>query len=128
MASLLKQRKISNTMRLMSDQMRISVIVATFNRSNMLRDCIESLLNQTLDPTLYEVIIIDNNSKDATRETVNEYLGLERYNVKYVLEPRPGAHYARNTGVKSAHAAILAFYRRRRCLSRAMVRSAFASL
>ena len=60
----------------MSDQMRISVIVATFNRSNMLRDCIESLLNQTLDPTLYEVIIIDNNSKDATRETVNEYLGL----------------------------------------------------
>src|SRR5674476_479121 len=109
MASLLKQRKISNTMRLMSDQMRISVIVATFNRSNMLRDCIESLLNQTLDPTLYEVIIVDNNSKDATKETVNGYLGLERYNVRYVLETRPGAHYARNTGAKSAHAAILAF-------------------
>jgi glycosyltransferase involved in cell wall biosynthesis len=91
------------------DQMRISVIVPTFNRSNMLRDCIESLLNQTLDPALYEVIIVDNNSKDATRETVNEYLGLERYNVRYVLEPRPGAHHARNTGAKSAHAAILAF-------------------
>ena len=89
--------------------MRISVILATFNRSNMLRDCIESLLNQTLDPTLYEVIVVDNNSKDATKETVNEYLGLERYNVQYVLEPRPGAHYARNTGAKSAHAAILAF-------------------
>jgi glycosyltransferase involved in cell wall biosynthesis len=93
----------------MNDQMRISVIVPTFNRSNMLRDCIESLLNQTLDPALYEVIIVDNNSKDATRETVNEYLGLERYNVRYVLEPRPGAHHARNMGAKSAHAAILAF-------------------
>jgi glucosyl-dolichyl phosphate glucuronosyltransferase len=93
----------------MNDQMRISVIVPTFNRSNMLRDCIESLLNQTLDPSLYEVIVVDNNSKDATKETVNEYTGLERYNVRYVLEPRPGAHYARNTGAKSAHAAILAF-------------------
>jgi glycosyltransferase involved in cell wall biosynthesis len=75
----------------------------------MLRDCIESLLNQTLDPTLYEVIIVDNNSKDATKETVNGYLAFERYNVRYVLETRPGAHYARNTGAKSAHAAILAF-------------------
>jgi glycosyltransferase involved in cell wall biosynthesis len=93
----------------MNDQMRISVIVPTFNRSNMLRDCIESLLNQTLDPALYEVIIVDNNSKDATRETVNEYLGLERYNVRYVLEPQQGLQFTRNTGAKSAHAAILAY-------------------
>jgi glucosyl-dolichyl phosphate glucuronosyltransferase len=93
----------------MNDQTRISVIVPTFNRSNMLRDCIESLLNQTLDPTLYEVIIVDNNSKDATRETVNEYLGLESYNVRYVLEPQQGLQYARNTGAKAAHMDVLAY-------------------
>jgi glycosyltransferase involved in cell wall biosynthesis len=89
--------------------MRISVIVPTFNRASMLRNCIESLLRQTLDSTLYEVIIVDNNSRDATRETTHEYVGLQRSNIRYVHEPQQGLQYARNTGAKAAQTAILAY-------------------
>jgi glycosyltransferase involved in cell wall biosynthesis len=94
---------------MMNVQMCISVIVPTFNRSDMLRNCIESLLNQTLDSALYEVIIVDNNSTDATRQTIHEYTGLQRYNVRYVLEPQQGLQYARNTGAKAAQTVILAY-------------------
>ena len=92
-----------------NNQMQISVIVPTFNRAGMLRNCIESLLNQTLDSTLYEVIIVDNNSRDATRETTREYVGLQPYNVRYVLEPQQGLQYARNTWARTAQTAILAY-------------------
>jgi len=92
-----------------NNEMRISVIVPTFSRASLLRNCIESLLRQTRDSTLYEVIIVDNNSSDATRETTHEYVGLPRYNIRYVLEPQQGFQYARNTGAKAAQTAILAY-------------------
>lgn len=91
-----------------NNEMRISVIVPTFNRASMLRNCIESLLNQTLNSTLYEVIIVDNNSRDATRETSHEYVGLQRYNIRYLFEPQQGVQYARNTAAKTAQTSILA--------------------
>lgn len=92
-----------------NDELRISVIVPTLNRSEMLRNCVESLLNQTLDPHLYEIIIVDNNSEDATREVARSYLMLPTHNVRYTLEPRKGLHFARHAGAKAAHSEILAF-------------------
>jgi len=52
----------------------ISVIVTTYNRSDLLSGCLESLVNQTLDKTQYEVIVVDNNSTDNTSEVVSTFL------------------------------------------------------
>jgi len=92
-----------------NNEVQISVIVPTFNRARTLRNCIESLLRQTLAPQFYEIIIVDNNSQDDTAEMVEEFVALQTHDIHYVLEPRKGLHYTRHAGAKVAHSEILAF-------------------
>lgn len=79
----------------------ISVVVCTFNRADVLRIALESLCQQTLDKTEYEVIVVDNNSTDETPQVVREfeYHG----NVRYVLEKTQGLSPARNRGWQEAN-------------------------
>ena len=49
----------------------VSVIVATYNRCEVLRGALESLLDQEASGTTYEVIVADNNSTDDTRRVVD---------------------------------------------------------
>jgi radical SAM protein with 4Fe4S-binding SPASM domain len=83
---------------------RISAVVCTYRNPRQLALTIESLLNQTLAPGQFEIIVVDNNSRDSTREVVKRYPG-----VRYVLEPRQGLSFARNTGVEAARGEIVAF-------------------
>ncbi len=46
----------------------VSVIIATHNRREMLRRCLESLSAQTQDPSTFEVIVADDGSEDGTAE------------------------------------------------------------
>lgn len=92
-----------------NDGARISVIVPTYNRADALPKCIESLLHQTLDAGLYEIVIVDNNSSDHTESIVTDYVARARLNIRYVFEPRQGLHFARHTGAKAATSDILAY-------------------
>lgn len=85
----------------------ISVVVCTFNRSNLLSGCLESLCNQTLDKSKFEIIVVDNNSTDHTAEVANSFLTVG--NVHYVLETNPGLSYARNRGTLEAVGQYVAF-------------------
>ncbi|HEX5890447.1 MAG TPA: glycosyltransferase [Pyrinomonadaceae bacterium] len=87
----------------------VSVIVATYNRCEVLRGALESLLDQETAGTTYEVIVADNNSTDDTRRVVEELRAKSNVNVVYCFEPEQGVSYARNTGVAHARAPILAF-------------------
>lgn len=49
----------------------ISVVMSTYNRADMIKDSIESVLNQTFDD--YEFIIVNDGSDDGTDEIINEY-------------------------------------------------------
>jgi glycosyltransferase involved in cell wall biosynthesis len=90
--------------------MKISAIIATYNRSAILSRAIDSLLNQTLSPGLYEIIIVDNGSTDNTRTLVEKLIAdIPHYNLRYVFEPERGSSAARNRGAKEAHAKIIAF-------------------
>ncbi len=51
----------------------ISVIIPTFNRSAMLADTLESFAAQSLPKNRYEVIVVDDGSKDATREVCRDF-------------------------------------------------------
>ena len=82
----------------------ISVIVPVYNGERTISRCIESLLNQDYPKKNYEIIIVDNNSKDRTAHIIKSY------NVKYLLEDRIQTSYAaRNTGIRAAKGSILAF-------------------
>ena len=86
----------------------VSVIVATYNRCDVVRGAVESLMNQDSRGTSYEVIVVDNNSTDATRSTLEELCS--KYDtLSYHFERQQGVSYARNRGIAAARAPILAF-------------------
>lgn len=83
--------------------MRLSVVVCTYNRANLLQECLTSLLGQGTKKGLFEVLIIDNNSTDNTKLIVDGFTS-SNSNFSYFFEPNQGLSHARNTGFKVAKA------------------------
>lgn len=80
--------------------MKISIITATWNRADTIRDTIESILSQTYQD--WEHIIVDGASTDNTLEVIKSYE--ERYNgrLKLISEPDKGIYDAMNKGIAMA--------------------------
>jgi len=87
----------------------VSILVPTYNRADMLDQTLDSLLNQNYPKDKFELIVIDNNSSDHTREIVTRWRSRSHVDVKYILEERQGVHYARNIGAHYARGDILYF-------------------
>ncbi len=83
-----------------------SVVIATRDRCNALARALESLARQEGAPP-YEVIVVDNGSTDATRETVERAAGTA--NVRYCYEPKANRGAARNGGVAGATGTYIIF-------------------
>ena len=79
----------------------ISVVVCSYNGSATIRDCLEGL--QKIDYPLYEVIVINDGSKDRLAEIVREYP------VRLITTPNRGLSNARNTGMMEAKGEIVAY-------------------
>jgi glycosyltransferase involved in cell wall biosynthesis len=75
----------------------------------MLAGALDNVLAQHIDESRYEIIVVDNNSRDSTRQVVEGYIARGHSNLRYVFEPRQGVSHARNSGVTRARAPILAF-------------------
>jgi GT2 family glycosyltransferase len=86
----------------------VSIVIPTHNRAESLRRLLETMLSQAVQDIRYEVLVVDNNSSDATRAIVEECAAADS-RVKYFMEPRPGVSHARNTGIANASAPIIAF-------------------
>ncbi len=84
-----------------------SLIVCTYNRSDYLKETIESVLSNSKDRNNFELVIIDNNSTDDTFATVQQYFHFLR--LKYYLEKEQGLSFARNRGIKEAKNEIIVF-------------------
>ena len=87
----------------------VSVILCTYNRCDMLPQAIESLLAQESGGVQYELLVVDNNSTDRTREVCASLLADSRIPARYILEPKQGVSYARNAALAVARAPIIAF-------------------
>jgi glycosyltransferase involved in cell wall biosynthesis len=87
----------------------VSVNICTYNRCDLLKVSLESLLCQEADGLRYEVVVVDNNSTDGTRHLVESFVRRGHTNVRYFFEQRQGLSFARNTGIQAARAPILAF-------------------
>ena len=86
----------------------ISAIICTYNRSHYLSDSIQSLVNQSLDKDLFEIIVVDNASTDKTKDQVCIDFSYVK-NLIYVYEPQLGLSKARNTGWQKARGQYVAY-------------------
>ena len=86
----------------------VSVVLSTYNRADRLPAALDALLSQIAD-VAYEVIVVDNNSTDATKTVVEQVAGRSGGRLRYVFEPRQGLSYGRNTGIRNARGPIIAF-------------------
>src|SRR5271154_5729585 len=94
----------------MSVPTKISVIICTYNRSHSLGKTIESVASESLTPSLgWEILVVDNNSKDKTRQVVEGFMFRYPEQIRYIFEPKQGISYARNAGIKESRGEILAF-------------------
>jgi len=93
----------------MRDDLDVSVVISTYNRADVLRNALDSLLQQEPPGLPYEIVVVDNNSTDSTRAVVESFIARGCPNLRYLFEPRQGLAYARNTGILASKAPIIAF-------------------
>jgi glycosyltransferase involved in cell wall biosynthesis len=81
--------------------LKITIIICTYNRADVLKEVLQSLTCQTTPLTAYEVLVINNNSSDETQQ-IAEYFSSRYENFHVVIEAQQGLSYARNRGFKEA--------------------------
>jgi glycosyltransferase involved in cell wall biosynthesis len=90
--------------------MDISIVLCTYNRCGALRRALNSIQTLKSSPEItWEALVVDNNSKDRTKETVEACIRRGRADLKYLFEGRQGKSFALNTGIQAARGSIVAF-------------------
>lgn len=80
-----------------------SIIIPVYNGEKTISECLSNIQNMDFDKSGFEVIVVDNNSTDHTREI------LKKFDVTCLIEKKQGASSARNCGAKYAKGEILCF-------------------
>jgi len=97
------------TLRAKNEIPQLSLIMSTYNRGELLDDAVRSVLSQSAAITpAFELIVVDNNSTDSTREIVERFVRMDD-RVRYLFERQQGLSYARNAGIRAARAPFIGF-------------------
>ncbi len=81
----------------------VSVVIPTYNAGSFVTQAIDSVLAQTAPPG--EILVIDDGSKDDTKERLRSY----QSSIRYLLQNNQGVSAARNHGIKEATGEFVAF-------------------
>jgi len=93
----------------MSD-LKISLIICTYNREKFLPDALNSIKKQLLPCSEFEIVIVNNNCTDRTPEIVQDFKeNNPQFNVVYVIEENQGLAYARNKGMDVSSAPLICY-------------------
>lgn len=87
-------------------QMKVSIIVPAYNVENYIEDCLDSLVNQTLQDI--EIIVINDGSTDNTLENILKYSTKDK-RIKVLFQKNAGPSAARNKGLEAATGEYVAF-------------------
>jgi len=91
------------------DGPELTVVVPVYNDPGGVRTTLASLVDQTVPPARYEVIVVDNGSTDGTRDAVRAFVD-EHPQVRLRVERAVQSSYAaRNEGIEAARAPLLGF-------------------
>ncbi len=90
--------------------MKTTVILCTFNRCRSLPKALESLaVSEVPEEIGWEILVVDNNSSDQTREVVEDFSRRYPGRFRYIFEPHPGKSFALNRGIEEAKGEVLTF-------------------
>lgn len=86
--------------------MKFSIVIPTYNRSNLLEKCLRAIIDLDFPREEYEVIVVDDGSTDGTQ---NFLQGLKEKNIVALLANHGGPAKARNLGVQNSAGEFIAF-------------------
>jgi len=90
--------------------MFFSIVIPTYNRATLLPNLLDSLSKLRIPTdTEWEIIIVDNNSTDSTKDVVDRHIKQKRLPLRYIFEKEQGASNARNKGIRESKGEIVAF-------------------
>ncbi len=90
--------------------MKLTASICTYNREKYLPQIFNSILNQTLSPDLFEVVLINNNSPGNTKELCEQFIeGNPNVNFRYFEEYQQGLSFARNRSIEEGLGEYITF-------------------
>lgn len=81
---------------------KLSIVIPLFNTEKYIEQCIRSIVENAIDPTLYEVIVVDDGSTDSSALIVNQ-LCAAYGNIHLIQQANHGVSSARKRGIVFAH-------------------------
>ena len=88
---------------------KVTIVIPTYNRKEMLKETLNSLFNQTYSKDKYEIIVCDDGSIDGTEEIVKELIKDSPCVLRYLKQENRGPASARNLGIDNAVGDIIGF-------------------
>ena len=90
--------------------MELSIVISTYNNAASLERTLKSVAVQDADKSLWECVVVNNNSTDDTAERVAAFAKAHSdINIKLVDESQQGLSYARNRGIVESQGQFVAF-------------------
>jgi glucosyl-dolichyl phosphate glucuronosyltransferase len=88
--------------------MKVTVGICTYNRAPWLRQALAGMVQQDFPANEFEILVVDNNSRDDTQAVVASFANC-RVTPRSVVESRQGANFARNRALAEARGEIIVY-------------------
>lgn len=85
--------------------MKVSVVIPVYNVEKYIKQCLESMINQTLNDI--EILIVNDGTKDNSMNIVKEYIADQR--IRIINKENGGVSSARNVGIREAKGEYIYF-------------------
>lgn len=89
--------------------MQLSIIIPTYNRADILKECLERLGKQEFMNNEFEIVVVDDGSTDDTKNVVQQAKKQYKVDIRYLYQKNQGQGIARNYGLRYAKGTIVAF-------------------
>ncbi len=85
----------------------ITVVIATFNRCDVLKVTLEKLASQSVSVSDFEVLVVDDGSSDGTSKMAEQMMRLLPYRLRYFSHENHGPGYTENRGIREAQSSLV---------------------
>lgn len=86
----------------------LTIIIPVYNLGNYIVNCLNSIYDQKVDESEYEVIIVDDGSTDDSVKRIDPYLNIHK-NIRLITQKNTGVSAARNKGLKLCNTEFCTF-------------------